>query len=218
MVGVLAVVFGVSMGVSYALTAKSRKKIQLVPIPENTSCRVIGPGGVYRCYFLRRDRKGLTFSAPLQKDSYVPLRVGEVLMIQAPMADSIVTFRAPVNSRDGDSHEFTVDIPERMRHVNRRSENRDRTLEGSVITVNDAPATLVDISACGAKVIVGGGIEPGDTVSLQLPQDYGTAYGWALESTPVAHGRRMAKTIRIRFEMPLSGFSSKQRKNFYLGE
>lgn len=218
MVGILAVVFGVSMGVSYAMTMKSRRKVQLIPIPENTSCRIIGPGGVYRSYFMSRNKKGLVFSAPLQKNSYVPVRVGEILMVQAPMADSIVTFRAAVIERNTETHEYTLEIPERLRHVNRRVENRDRSMEGTVISVNGAPATLVDLSACGAKVIVGGNIEPGDTLSVDLPQDFGTAYGWALEATPVAHGRRLAKTVRVRFDTPLSGFSSKQRRQLYIGD
>lgn len=218
MVGLLAVVFGISMGLSYAVSARNRKHIQLVPIPENTSCRVIGPGGVYRCYFLRRSKKGLVFSAPLQRDSYVPVRLGEVMMVQAPMADSIVTFRAAVCARDADTHEFTVDNPDRIRHINRRAEDRDTSLEGTIVNVNGTPAALVDLSACGAKVVVADVVRPGDSVCLDLPEDYGVAHGWALESTPTADGRRLARCVRIRFEQPLSGLQSKRRRHMYLGD
>lgn len=217
MVGFLAVVFAASIGISYLLTRSRRKLVTLVPLPENARVRMVGPGGSYRCFFLRRSKLGLVFSAPIQRDHYVPVRVGESMMVQAPLADSILTFRTSVVERDVDTHEFTLANPERIRHVDRRSERRDSTLSGSIIRLNDQPASLQDLSAGGAKVISNLLVRPGDTVKVELPGDYGTIYGWALEATPTAQGTGVSRELRIRFEEPLSGLAGIQRRNHYLG-
>ena len=217
MVGLLALVLATSMAVSYWITAKSRKKVVLVPIPENTRVRMVGPGGAYRCYFLRRTKAGLVFSSPLQRDHYIPVRVGETMMVQAPLSDCVLTFRASILGRDADTHEFTLSLPERIRHIDRRSESRDHSVQGSIVSLNNERATLCDLSAGGARVVCGGKIVPGDAVRLDLPSDLGTTYGWALECVPSVMGNASAKEIRIRFEAPLSGLAGARRRSLYSG-
>lgn len=217
MVGFLAVVFAASLGISYFITRSKRKSVQLVPLPENARVRMVGPGGSYRCFYLRRNKHGLIFSAPIQRDHYVPVRIGESMMVQAPLSDSILTFRTSVVDRDVDTHEFTLATPERVRHVDRRSEKRDSSLSGSIIRLNDEPASLKDLSAGGAKVISNALVRPGDTVKVELPGDYGVIYGWALEAIPTAYGTGMASELRVRFEEPLSGLAGIQRRHHYLG-
>ena len=217
MVGFLSVVFAVSMAVSYAITARNRKNLVLVPIPVTTRVRMVGPGGAYRCYFIRQTKQGLVFSAPLQRDHYVPVRIGEMVMVQAPLADCIVTFRSSILSRNAETHEFTVALPERLRHVDRRVEKRDSTLNGAIVRVNGEAGRLVDLSASGAKLIVPGDVRPGDTVTVDLPMEFGTAYGWALETLPTACGRTIHREVRVKFEEPLSGLSSRSRRELYLG-
>lgn len=217
MVGLLAVVLATSMAVSYWITAKSRKKAVLVPIPENTRVRMVGPGGAYRCYFLRRTKAGLVFSSPLQRDHYVPVRTGETMMVQAPLSDCVLTFRASILSRDNDTHEFTLSLPERIRHIDRRAESRDHSVDGTIVGLNSQRGTLRDLSACGAKVVSGADIAPGDAVKLELPGELGTTYGWALECVPSVLGTQMAKEIRIRFDSPLSGLTAARRRSLYSG-
>ena len=217
MVGLLAVVFTVSMVVSYFLTAKNRKQVTFVPLTENCRVRMVGPGGSYRCYFVRRTKKGLVFSAPLQRDRYVPVRVGESMMVQAPVADSLVTFRSSVISRDAETHEFVLETPTRIRQVDRRSERRDEQFSGSIIRLNGEPASLVDLSAGGAKVISNSAVLAGDSVAVELPDDFGLVYGWALETLPSATGTAVTREVRVRFEEPLSGLTGIRRRHLYLG-
>jgi hypothetical protein len=218
MVGLLAVVFTVSMVVSHLVMARSRRQVTFVPIAENTRVRMVGPGGSYRCYFVRRSKKGLVFSAPLQRDRYVPVRVGESMMVQAPVGDSLVTFRSSVESRDADSHEFVLAWPLRIRQVDRRSENRDKSVVGSIVRLNGEPASLIDLSAGGAKVMSNAVVEAGASVSVELPEQTETVYGWALESVPSSHGSAITREVRVRFEEPLSGLSGIRRKHLYLGK
>ncbi|ARU40466.1 hypothetical protein CCB80_04640 [Armatimonadetes bacterium Uphvl-Ar1] len=217
MVGLLAVVFAVSMVVSYLVTAKNRRKVTFVPLMENARVRMVGPGGTYRCYFVKRTKKGLVFSAPLQRDRYVPVRVGESMMVQAPVADSLVTFRSSVISRDVETHEFALAHPQRMRQVDRRAEARDRTVEGSIVRVNGEPASLMDLSAGGARIVSNSDLVPGDRVTLDLPEELGSIWGWALESVPSQFGGSVTREFRVRFEEPLSGLSTLRRRHLYLG-
>lgn len=216
LVGVFIFTLGVSMAISFFFIGRKRKQVKLLPLHENTSVRMIGPGGVYRCYYLRKSKDGLVFSAPLQRNVHVPLRKGEVMMVQAAVAQSVLTFRSPVIGRDADTHEFTLDYPERFRHVDRRSEPRDSSIGGTIIRINQQPATLLDISAQGARLFTRTNINPGDVVSIDLPDAHEPAYGWALESTPDSMGTNSGRTIRIRFEQPLTGLDNFIRKNLYL--
>lgn len=217
MVGFLALLFAASMAVSYAVTARKRKKLLIVPLPENTRVRMVGPGGSYRAFFLRQTKNGLVFSAPLQRDHFVPVRIGEALMVQAPLDDSIVTFRSTVTHRDPVTHELTLAAPSRIKHSDRRTEDREANLRGAIVKANGETSTLLDLSAGGARIVTTAPIEPGDTVRLELPMDYGTAHGWALESIAIAQGRSQAREVRLRFEEPLSGLVTHRRRQLYLG-
>lgn len=205
MVGLLAIVFGVSVAVSYLFFNRRPRKVQLIPLAENTSVRMIGPGGAYRCYFLRQDHTGLIFSAPLQRDRYVPLRSGEMMMVQAATDSAVLTFRAAVVSRKADTHEFTLARPERVRHVERRAELRDTSYSGMIGRINGTSATLQNLSAGGACVVTASPVRAGDHVTLDLPMGLGEVQGWALESTATAQGRTLSRAVRIRFEVPLAG-------------
>jgi hypothetical protein len=216
MVGLLMAVLSGSMVLSYFLTRHNRKQLAIVPLEENTRVRMVGPGGSYRCYFLRRSKKGLTFSAPLQRDRYIPVRVGESMMVQAPLADCLVTFKSTVESRDAETHEFILAWPKRVRMVDRRAENREATREGSIILVNGEPASVLNLSAGGARLVTAAKIQPGDTLSLELNQDFGMVYGWALEVLPSLSGGA-AWEVRVRFEEPLAGFTGIRRRQLYLG-
>ncbi len=213
----MSVTFAASMAIAYFWAARKRKLVVLVPIQENTRVRMVGPGGSYRCYFLRRSKSGLVFSAPLQRDRYIPVRVGETMMVQAPLADCVLTFRAAITGRDQDSHEFTLAFPERIRHVDRRCEPRKTDMAGTIVAINGQPATIVDLSASGARIVSSTDVRPGDAVRVDLPHEYGTAYGWALESFASSLGRTPAQELRIRFETPLSGLTRSARRLFPAG-
>ncbi len=217
LIGLFAVVFGVSMALSYLLTMGKKLRPVRLPIAPNTSCRIIGPGGDYRSYYLKSSKKGLVFSAPLHRDHFVPLREGESIMVQAPADNAIITFRTTIVKRDPETHEFLLANPDRIRRVDRRAEVRDTSLQGEAVSINQDYGTLVDLSAYGAKIVTAAEVTPGDTVRLELPFEYGTAYGWILEAIPAAAGCEQGHAVRIKFNSPLSGMVSKKRRRLYMG-
>lgn len=215
LVGLLVVAFAISFTLAW-LWSRRPKPVKILPLHENTSVRMVGQSGVYRCTYLRRSPKGLVFSAPLQRNVHVPITVGELMMIQAPVAESVITFRSKVVSRNGDTHEFTLENPERFRHVDRRAEKRDTTLGGTIIRINHNPGCLVNLSAQGARILTTSHIQPGDVICLELGGESEEVYGWALESIPESIGQSIGRSVRIRFDQPLASLESISRRQLYI--
>ncbi len=212
--GLFALIFGLSMGVSYVVTSWRGRHIEKVHIEPNSKVRLIGPGGAYRCYFVRSNDKGLVFTSPLHKDSFVPVRPGESLMVQVPTDDGLLTFSSTVQSRDAATHELLLAHPSAVRRTDRRAEPRDTAYRGTAVKVNGETAELVDLSAGGARIVGSGSIRPGDAIQVQLPTGLGDAEGWALECQPAAFGARQGNEVRICFDHPLAGLRSPRFSRF----
>lgn len=209
MIGLFAVVFGTSLALTYLFTHLRANKRENVSLPEGAKVRMVGAGGSYRCYFARSEPKGLVFSAPLQRDRYVPLRVGDSLIVQAPFEGGLLTFSGEIIERSAEAHEIMVAHPKIVRRMDRRSEARDTTCRGSEALLNGMAAKMVDLSAGGARVLAGGTVKPGEIVTLELPLGLGAVPGWALESLPAAWMDRQGSEIRIQFQQPLVGLAVK---------
>src|SRR4051794_19366593 len=97
--GTVALILASSIGVAYALTAFARLARSVPsPIP-NGQLRIRSGASMYRARFLGETRDGWTFTAPLQRDAYVPLRIGEALVIEAPSERGILRFRTVIIDR-----------------------------------------------------------------------------------------------------------------------
>lgn len=205
MLGLFALVFGFSMAVTYLVTSIRGKRVERVNLPPDTKVRMVGAGGAYRCYYLRTEEDGLVFSTPLQKDRYVPLRVGDSMIIQAPTNDGLVTFSSEILDRCGESHEIRLGHPKIVRRTDRRSEPRLTIIDDPNIRLNGETSLLQDISAGGSRVITKAAVVPGDRVSVSLPKGLGHVEGWALETAPAAFDGHPAREVRIQFDQPLAG-------------
>lgn len=202
----MAALFLGSFGVSYLIGLLFRRRRSRLPnLTVGASCRLVGPGGVYRSHLESVSRDGLVFSAPLQRDHFVPIRVGEALVVQIPVAEGVVSFRSVVCSRDSDSHTFRLATPTHFRRVERRSEPRDMSVNGQIIALNGSEASLENLSAGGARVTTPLVVKPGERIAVQLGMTETQCQGWALESVPAHLGNQPARSVRVRFEAPLSG-------------
>ncbi len=205
MLGLFALVFGFSMAVTYLVTSIKGRRVEPVNLPEDTKVRMVGAGGAYRCYYLRTEEDGLIFSTPLQKDRYVPLRVGDSMIIQAPTHEGLVTFSSDILDRCGETHEIRLAHPKIVRRTDRRSEPRMTLIDDPNICLNGETSLLQDISAGGSRVITRAAVVPGDRVSVSLPKGLGHVEGWALETLPAAFEGSPAREVRIQFDQPLAG-------------
>jgi hypothetical protein len=210
-IGLFAMVFTASLAVSYLVSSWKGRKVEEVKILENTKVRMVGAGGAYRCFYLRAERRGLIFSNPLQKDRYVPLRVGDAMIVQVPGEEGLMTFCSEILVRSIDTHELTLAHPKLVRRMDRRSEERDTTCRGSLTEVNGIAGEMVDLSAGGMKAVLAGHVTPGEPVTVKLPAGMGIVDGWALEAVPAAWEGRLAREVRVQFQRPFLGLSARPR-------
>ena len=196
--------FGGSAMIAYFLTAHLAARRYDVHIEPNARVRMVGPGGVYHCKFLRKHSSGLVFSSPLQANRFTPIEVGDKLLVQAPHDGYLMTFRSVVCSFDETTKELTLELPQHLRRVDRRSEPRDVSFGGRTASLNGREVAMLDLSAGGACLASDSYIRPGTTVKLELP-DGGEAYGWSLDSTEEARSSYLRYRTRLRFDEQLSG-------------
>ncbi len=198
-------VFAVSYVISRALVERHPRR-SLPDLPPHAKLRLLAPSGTYRCHLLAVRGDGLTITAPLHRDSHVPLRVGEVVVAQTCVSDGIVTFRSTVLGRDKTHHQFTLSLPEFVRTSDRRSEPRLTTVSGQQGFVNGVPVRLVDLSAGGAKIELSTpSVCAGDWCVLELPDRLGVAEGHALElSDGTDSAGASVIHVRMCFDSPLS--------------
>lgn len=193
-IGFLIVAFAISALISYWLT--ELRKGKLIPPAEGTTMRLRAPAGMYRSKLISADPKGWKISAPLSRNHYVPLRVGEQLSIEAPVDGGVYLFKTVITARDNETHELVLQPPTHIaprdrRDVKRCPRNEDVLVEGQT-------GHLVDISSLGARLKTAKRYVPGDRVRLELPE--GLMYAWVLEAWPTRHGDDWRENLRVRFE------------------
>lgn len=195
--GYFALVFAVSVGASYALTNLRLRKSISPPLPDAT-LQIRSGGALYRAKFVRNSASGWVIGAPLSRDAYVPLRVGEQVSVWAPTNDGLRSFETEILERDATTHEFTLAIPHRAGKVERRQSPRIRTFADPSVQFEGQRATLIDLSENGARVFAPCVVKKGERVRIDLSGN--PAYGWILESNPKAQGCE----VRLVFEERLS--------------
>src|ERR1035437_7066739 len=124
LVGYFAVLFAASMGAAW-LIATLRLGSRRAPDPDpGTGLRLRGQAGMHRTRLLEVRGPFWILTAPLMRDYYVPLHVGEKLTVEWPMTDGVMFFRTTVRARDAGTHTLIIDRPEGGRKAERRGERR----------------------------------------------------------------------------------------------
>ncbi|HZH97784.1 MAG TPA: hypothetical protein VEX38_02330 [Fimbriimonadaceae bacterium] len=187
--------FLVSVGVSYALVRglEVRKRPS---IPEGTVLRIRGATGVHRSRLLGKSGNEWRISAPLMRDSYVPYRSGESLLIEAAGPRGAALFRTQVLGRDDATHEIVLAAPRTVHQVERRSEPRLTSVQNLPVRVDGNPSQVLDLSSLGAKLLSSSRCLRGDRIRLDLAPYPSAIFGYVLEALP-EEGKTV---VRVRFE------------------
>lgn len=168
LVGYVALLFGGSFAVGYVLAAFRGTK-GLVAHPEpGVKVRARSHDQVYRTRFLSATPEGWVLAAPLSRDRYVPLRIGEKLTIEAACDQGLVLWRTEVVARAMDPHTFTVRKPEPARPQNRRRECRMPGSPWPEATLDGRPVELLDVSPRGCRVLADTRLAIGALVRVRL--------------------------------------------------
>ncbi len=190
-----AALFIASLLLSYGFTRLVRRRQVPAPAP-GAVLRLRAESGVYRARFVGETPEGWAFSAPLSRDAYVPLRIGEDLLIEAGFASGVMTFRTQLVARFNDTHVMVAQIPRTVFKRERRE--APRVAASSAILVEGEGAQLVDVSSCGVRFKADRNYKRGDRIKLEIPEWEAPVFGWILETE--------AAGTRVRFEEELSGF------------
>lgn len=194
----LLVAFALSATAGYVLT--TRKRVRLRVMPEvGATLRLRSTSGVYRSKLIGLAPDAWTLSAPLSRNHYVPLRVGDRVTVEAPVRGGVYLFKTTISDRTTDEHELRIlppmnVLPRDRRELKRYERHEPAKIEGQ-------PAFLVDISAWGARLKALSRFKPGERIRLDLED--GMVFAWVLECWPTRHGDEWKEVIRVRFESAL---------------
>jgi hypothetical protein len=190
--GSLAIFFSAAFAVaaavgliSYRLSSRSRS---LAP---GAVLKIRAASGVYRSRLIAATGGGWHISAPLQRDSYVPLRVGEELVIESPCADGILLFRTEVVSRDSETHQLSILPAHNMYRIDRRELRRWPHLTGETVKVEGEEGRVLDISEGGARIELPALLHRGERVRIEMPWS-DCLFAWVLSCD--------GAVTRLRFE------------------
>lgn len=189
----------IALAVGWALRAF---RCRLHP-PLNAKIRLRTGSAVYRCRYLGETSQGWTVSAPLQRDAYVPLEVGQSVAGEATTEDGVALFSSVIRARRSDPVTGAILVlakPQNLRLLNRRRGGLRRDTSLVEAQLNGDPATILDLSDGGAR-----------TRSARAPE-----VGSFVEFAPSGHPTRRARvlavesgvggyTIRLHFEDEAKG-------------
>jgi hypothetical protein len=159
--------------------------------PVGSTLRIRAASGIYRSQLERLEACYWTISAPLQRDHYVPLRVGEELVIEAATDRGALLFRGEVVERRSDPHVLVIQRPKRIHAVDRRDHRRWPHMQGAALSVEGEHASVVNLSEGGARLQTSLRVKRGERVRIDMPCGR-EVFGWVLATEGNEH--------RIRFE------------------
>lgn len=203
LVGLLALAFAASVGVSYVwVTLRRRSRVVLAP-PVNATVRFKTGGAMYRSRFLGVSEDGWLLSPPLQRDHYVPIREGDEIRGELVTPSGVQLFRTTVLRREMSPPRLVFQVPDTMELRERRDTPRRRDLQGMKAGLDGETALLINLSTYGAKVATATCPERGERMALQLPWLATPVFAYVLESAPPADSECGGCEVRLRFEEAL---------------
>lgn len=113
--GLSTLAFCISMLVGSLISGLIRH-YRRVPVPPEIGAllRVRAEGSIYRSRFLGVTPEGWKFAAPLQRDSFVPLHVGETLIVEATDGKRVTLFRSVLVDRKTEDGTMTAKVPKQV--------------------------------------------------------------------------------------------------------
>lgn len=170
------------------MTLHFRKK--LIP-PVGSVLRLRASSGVYRSNLMKLGGSVWTISAPLQRDTYVPLRVGEEIVVEAASKHGALVFRSQIVARHTHPHSFSIQCPDKIHQIERREHKRWPHLSGEPVKLEGQNGRIIDLSEGGARIQSPCRTHKGDRVRLDMPWGQ-EIYAWVLSSE--------GNEARLRFE------------------
>ena len=191
-------VFGLGIIIAKAymvLRAKPRKDAY-VPV-ENAKVRMKTSTALYRCRLVSTAASGWVFTAPMQRDHYVPIAVGEEITCEVVAKGGVLLFTTKVIARRPIEGMIVVATPKNIKLDDRRDKTDRNEVEMEVV-VGGKPGAVIDLSPGGARVKIQGFEREGNMVRIDLPT------GESRAATVVdSKNDHLGSVIRLKFDEPI---------------
>jgi hypothetical protein len=197
-IGMLTIVFLVGFllakvfGHKSALNARRRR----TPV-ENARVRFKTSSAVYRSRLISHDEETWVFAAPMQRDSFVPVPVGEECVCEVVAHGGVLVFTSKVIARQSQEGRIVIEAPVKPKLKNRRDDDRRADIPMRLL-VGNIGGEVINVSPSGAKVKLEGFQREGQTVRVDLPGGESRA-ATVIESTHDSVG----STVRLAFDRPI---------------
>jgi c-di-GMP-binding flagellar brake protein YcgR len=199
LIGLFSVVFAVSYGISSLVIFIKRKKPEggLQPL-ENAKVRLKTSSAMYRSRLLEHGPDGWVFAAPMQRDSYIPIPIGEEMTCEVMARGGVLLFQSKVIARRSGQGALVVEAPVKPQLTNRRDQSRRVDIPMEVL-VGGQSAAVINLSEGGAKVKIKGFEREGNVIRVALSSGEARA-ATVLES----ENGREGSVIRLSFDQPIT--------------
>ncbi len=170
---------------------------ELSPV-ENAKVRMKTSTALYRCRLISRDHNGWVFTAPMQRDHFVPISVGEQITCEVIANGGLIVFSTIVISRRAIEGSIVVAAPKSVKLQNRRDQTDRKQVDMDVVVAGKNGA-VIDLSPGGARVKIQGFEREGNMVRIDLPT--GESRGATVVDSKNDH---LGSVIRLKFDEPIT--------------
>ena len=179
------------------VTLRSRSHRDGCAPVENAKVRMKTSTALYRCRLISHDRNSWVFTAPMQRDNYVPISVGEQVTCEVIANGGLIIFSSVVTSRKAIEGSIVVAAPKNIKLENRRDQSDRKEIDMAVVVAGKNGA-VIDLSPGGARVKIQGFEREGNMVRVDLPS--GESRGAIVVDSKNDH---MGSVIRLKFDEPI---------------
>ena len=194
-----SVVFAIGYVVARTfLTLRGRpRKEEFIPV-ENAKVRMKTSGALYRCRLVSHGPKSWIMTAPMHRDNYVPVSVGETVTCEVIAQGGLLLFTSTVIARKSIEGTISIAAPTSVKLDNRRDKS-DRELVDMAVVVSGTSGEVMDLSPGGARVKIKGFQREGNIVTIDLPT--GESRAAVVVDSKNDH---MGSVIRLKFDDPIA--------------
>jgi len=203
LVGFFTLVFVGATLVALTITHVANRR-RMDTLQEDEQVRFKSADKCYRSRFIGVANSHWTFAAPLCRDCYVPLRVGEEVAVEAIRKDGIIAFRSRIVDRDEDAKTISIVPPRDLHILDRRSARRVSPRKPVQIEVDQTTAPLLDISEGGFRFESWREFTQGERILVKLPWMDIPVGAWILGERAIPGQQPPQHEYRAIFEQRLN--------------
>jgi Flagellar protein YcgR len=161
---------------------------------ENAQVRMKTSDALYRCRLISSDANGWIFTAPMHRDNFVPVAVGEEVKCEVVANGGLLIFTTKVIARKPIEGTIIVAAPKSVELDNRRTHLSRREVAVEVV-IGGKSGSVMDLSPGGARVKIQGFEREGNMVRVDMPG--GESRGATIVDSKNDH---LGSTVRLRFD------------------